>query len=112
MEPAVWSTDKEFRQPAGSDMSASRQVERQCLVGGVFVHVPAGDDAGAYHLVAEAGEAVGGVGVEGELEELVCFAASAFPPVDVADTGKDRCCVFSAGEGVGVQEQLLGPFDA
>lgn len=57
----------------------------QCFVGGVFVHVPSGDDAGADHLVAEAGEAVGGVGVDGELEELVGFAAPAFPPVDVAD---------------------------
>lgn len=51
--------------PPGFDTSASRQVVGQCLVGGVFVHVPAGDEAGADHLVAEAGEAVGGVGVEG-----------------------------------------------
>jgi hypothetical protein len=63
-------------------------------------------------LVAEAGEAVGGLGVEGELEELVCFAASAFPPVDVADGREDRCCMFGAGAGVGVQEQLLCPLDA
>jgi len=63
-------------------------------------------------LVAEASEAVGGVGVEGELEELVCFAAFAFPPVDVADGCEDWCGVFCAGAGVGVQEQLLGPFDA
>ena len=71
--------------------SASRQVEGQCFVGGVFVHVPACDYAGADHLIAEAGEAVGGVGVEGELEQLVGFAASTFPPVDVADGRKDRC---------------------
>lgn len=62
-------------------------------------------------MVAEAGEAVGGVGVEGELEELVCFAASAFPPVDVADGRKHGCCMFCAGAGVGVQEELLCPFD-
>lgn len=37
---------------------------------------------------------VGGVGVEGELEELVGFAASTFPPVDVADRSEDGCCVL------------------
>ena len=63
-------------------------------------------------MVAESGEAVGGVCVEGELEELVCFAASAFPPVDIADGGEDWCCVFGGGAGVCVQEELLCPFDA
>lgn len=62
-------------------------------------------------MVAEACEAVGGVGVEGELEELVGFAAFAFPPVDVPDGGQDGGCVLGAGAGVGVEEQLLGPFD-
>lgn len=63
-------------------------------MGGAFVHVPAGDEAGTDHLVAEPGEAVGGVGLECELEELVRFASSAFPPVDVDDGVQDRCCVF------------------
>ncbi|MDI2034158.1 hypothetical protein PJL15_01264 [Paenarthrobacter nitroguajacolicus] len=53
------------------------------FVGGVFVGVPAGDVAGAEHVVGEACDAVAGVGVEGELEVLVCFGSSAFPPVDV-----------------------------
>jgi hypothetical protein len=72
---------------------ASRQVEGQCFEGGFFVHVPPGDDAGADYLVAESGEAVGGVGVQGQLEELVGYAASAFPSVDVADGRKDRATV-------------------
>lgn len=50
---------------AASAPCTLRQIEWQCFVGGIFVHVPAGDDAGADHLVAEAGEAVCGVGVEG-----------------------------------------------
>jgi hypothetical protein len=75
------------------------------FVGGVFVGVPAGDDAGAEHLVGEPGEAVAGVGVEGELEVLVCFGSSAFPPVDVADGGENGCCVFGTGSCVGVEEE-------
>jgi len=63
-------------------------------------------------LVGESGEAVAGVCVEGELEVLVCFGSSAFPPVDVADGGEDGCCMLRAGSGVGVDEELLGPFDA
>ena len=39
------------------------------------------------------------------------FGASAFPPVEVADGGEDGCCVFGAGEGVGVGEELFCPFD-
>jgi hypothetical protein len=42
----------------------------------------------------------------------VCFASSAFPPVDVTDGREDRGGVLSAGAGVGVEEQLLCPFDA
>ena len=46
------------------------------------------------------------------MEELVCFAAFSFPSVDVADGGEDRGGVLGTGVGVGVQEELLGPFDA
>ena len=82
------------------------------LAGGGFVGVPSCDDACAEHVVGEPCEAVSGVGVEGELEVLVGFGSSAFPPVDVADGGEDGCCVFWGGEGVGVGEELFGPFDA
>ena len=56
-------------------------------MGGVFVGIPACDDAGAEHVVGEACEAV-------------------------ADGREDGCCVFGAGEGVGVGEELFGQFDA
>jgi hypothetical protein len=82
------------------------------FVGGVFVCVPAGDDAGSKHLVGEACEAVAGVCLQSQLHVSVCFGSSAFPPVDVADGGEDGCCMLWAGPGVGVDEQLLCPLDA
>lgn len=80
--------------------------------GGVFVGVPVCHDAGSERVVGEACESVAEVGVEGELEVLVGFGSSAFPPVDVADSGEDGCRVFRAGPGVHVKEQVLGPCDA
>jgi hypothetical protein len=64
--------------------------------GPVFVHVPAGDHSGADHEVAEPGHTVGGVCFEGELQELVGFAAPAFPPIDEGDGGEDgaECLVL------------------
>jgi hypothetical protein len=63
-------------------------------------------------VVAEARETVSGVAVECEFQELVCLAARAFPPVEVAEGREDGCCMFCAGAGVGVQEQFLCQFDA
>lgn len=40
------------------------------------------------------------------------FAAAAFPPVDVADGGEERRRVVDAAVRVGVEQYLLGPFDA
>lgn len=40
-------------------------------------------------MVAEPGQVVAGVGLQGELQELVGLAASAFPPVDEGDGGQD-----------------------
>ena len=55
-------------------------------------------------MVAESGESVFGVSFERELEELVSFASSAFPPVDVPEGGKQRGCVLVVGSGVGVEQ--------
>src|SRR4029453_3378042 len=105
-------------QPCSEDPPGRASVSRRLLlsysselghvevgfVGGVSVGVPACDDAGSEHLVAESGEAVARAGVGGELHELVCFGASAFPPIDVADGGEDRSCVLRAGPGVHAKE--------
>jgi hypothetical protein len=45
---------------------------------------------------------VGGVCFEGELQELVGFAAMAFPPVDEGDGGEDGRRVFGAAVRVSV----------
>jgi hypothetical protein len=66
-----------------------RRFEAPGPEGPVLVHVPAGHHSGADHEIAEPGQTVGGVCFEGELEELVGFAASAFPPVDEGDGGED-----------------------
>jgi hypothetical protein len=42
------------------------------------VHVPAGHHSRADHQVADPAQMVGGVSLEGELQELMCLAGSAF----------------------------------
>lgn len=60
----------------------------ECLVS---VGAPWRKHSASDHLVTEPGQTVFGVRFEGELQELVSLAASAFPPIDVSDGGQQSC---------------------
>lgn len=71
-----------------------------CLVP---VYAPGRQHSVCDHSVTQPGQAIGGVCLDGELQELVSLAASAFPLVDVSDGGQHCCRVLGAAVRAGVQ---------